>query len=99
MISWGGTRRFLASVALAFLALLYGGLSVAADGTPGDLRSVLAPPPAVDYIEATPRADTLDGAFDAKGYADFVSAVNSDDDSGLATDLTLYGFSRGYGMT
>jgi len=97
---WGGTRRFIAAATPALLAVVIcGGLSVAADGTPPDLRAVLAPPPAADYIEATPRDDTLDGAFDAKRYADFVSAVNEDDDSGLATDLVAYGFSRGYGLT
>ena len=97
---WGGTRRFIAAATPALLAVVIcGGLSVAADGTPPDLRGVLAPPPAADYIEATPRDDTLDGAFDAKRYADFVSAVNEDDDSGLATDLVAYGFSRGYGLT
>jgi hypothetical protein len=102
-MSWGGTRRFSAAVALAVaLALslvLFGGVSAAADGTPEDLRSVLAPPPATDYIEASPRPDTLDGAFDAKGYADFVSAVDGDDASSLEGLLTGYGFSRGYGLT
>jgi hypothetical protein len=96
---WGGTRRFAAATMLALAAVLSAGLAAAAAATPADLRSVLVPPPENDYIEATPRPDTLDGPFDAKGYADFVSAVNSDDASGLATDLTAYGMTRGYGLT
>jgi len=96
---WGGTRRFAAATILALAAVLSAGLSAAAEATPADLRSVLAAPPENDYVEATPRPDTLDGPFDAKGYADFVSAVNSDDASSLATDLTAYGMTRGYGLT
>ena len=89
----------MAAVTLALCLLLGAAISVAADGKPGDLRSVLAPPPAADYVEASPRPDTLDGSFDAKGYADFVSAVNGDDASSLEGLLTGYGFSRGYGLT
>ncbi len=84
---------------LALLALPAAGLTAAADGSPEDLRTVLGPPQASDFIEATPRADTLDGAFDAKGYAAFITAVNEDDASSLEGVLIGYGFSRGYGLT
>jgi hypothetical protein len=57
------------------------------------------PRAAATQVEATARPDTLDGPFDAKGYADFVSAVNSDDASSLARDLAAYGMTRGYGLS
>lgn len=89
----------MATVTLALCLLLGAALSAAADASPADLRSVIAPPPANDYIEASAKPDQLDGAFDAKGYADFISAVNDDDASSLEGYLTRYGFTRGYGVT
>lgn len=67
--------------------------------TPIDLGQLLAPPPASDYVEYSPAPGVIDGQFDAKGWADFVSVLDRTDASSIVPVLKADGFTRGYGRS
>ena len=88
----GGRTRIGGSIAA--LALLFTASPVAAAT---DLSTLLANPPATDWVDVGPAADRLVGDFSSHDYAQFLKAAGSSPGS-IETELNLDGFTRGYGL-
>jgi hypothetical protein len=70
----------------------------AAAGTPVDLGAILAPAPGSDYLEV-PHGPVIDGPFNARVYAAYVTAVNGSDASKVVPTLERDGLKRGFGRS
>jgi hypothetical protein len=70
----------------------------AAAGKPVNLGAILAPAPSSDYVEIPP-GPVIDGAFDARVYAAYVTAINGSDESRVAPILERDGLKRGFGRS
>jgi hypothetical protein len=70
----------------------------AAAGNPVDLGAILAPAPSADFLEIPP-GPVIDGPFDARVYAAYVTAVNGADASNVVPTLERDGLRRGYGRS
>lgn len=94
-----GPMRRGAAAALAVAASL--GLAPAgsaAAGTQLDLGAILAPAPSSDYFEVPP-GPVIDGPFNARVYAAYVTAVNGSDASKVVPTLERDGLRRGFGRS
>ncbi len=80
----------------ASLGLLPAG--AAAASKPVDLGAVLAPAPSSDFLEIPP-GPVIDGPFDARVYAAYVTAVNGSDASKVVPTLERDGLTRGFGRS
>lgn len=71
--------------------------NAAAAGKP-DLGAILAPAPSSDYLEIPP-GPVIDGPFDARVYAAYLTAVNGSDASKVVPTLERDGLIRGFGRS
>jgi hypothetical protein len=68
--------------------------------TPTDLGAILAPAPTSDYVEPlTASSVYLDGSFDARRFARWVTKIDGSDRSGYEPLLKSLQFTRGYART
>jgi hypothetical protein len=70
----------------------------AAAGKAVDLGAILAPAPSSDFLEIPP-GPVIDGPFDARVYAAYVTAVNGSDASQVVPTLERDGLKRGFGRS
>lgn len=70
----------------------------AAAGAQMDLGAILAPAPSSDYLEVPP-GPVIDGPFNARIYAAYVTAVNGSDASKVVPTLERDGLRRGFGRS
>ena len=64
---------------------------------PTDLGAILALPPTADYLEPLPGSSVyLEGSFDARRFARWVTQINGHDTSAYESLLNGYKFTRGY---
>lgn len=89
-------RGAVAALAVA-ASLVLAPASAAAAGKL-DLGAILAPAPSSDYLEIPP-GPVIDGPFDARVYAAYLTAVNGSDASNVVPTLERDGLMRGYGRS
>ena len=70
----------------------------AAAGKAADLGAILAPAPSSDFLEIPP-GPVIDGPFDARVYAAYLTAVNGTDASRVVPTLERDGLKRGFGRS
>jgi hypothetical protein len=89
-------RALVALVVAASLGLAPAG--TAAANRQMDLGAILAPAPSPDYLEVPP-GPVIDGPFNARVYAAYVTAVNGSDASKVVPTLERDGLRRGFGRS
>jgi hypothetical protein len=85
--------RALAGITVATQAILLAATPVPVT----NLRDLLTPPATTDWVSVDPSPVNLVGYFNAHDYANFLKAVGTSPGS-LETTMSLYGFTRGYGL-
>jgi hypothetical protein len=93
-------RRGAAAALVALAVAASPGLAPAgvAAAAQMDLGAILAPAPGPDYLEVPP-GPVIDGPFNARVYAAYVTAVNGSDASRVVPTLERDGLRRGFGRS